>query len=63
MITIVGMDPSIYKEITCKNCASILRYLPEAVQSCLHYDYTGDSERVYWIDCPSCRKEVYLPRR
>lgn len=61
-VTIVGEDPSVYKEVTCAHCASILRYSPMDVKEYYTSDYSGDEELVKYIVCPKCSYRVNLEK-
>ena len=62
MVTIVGKDSSLVEKITCKNCSSILEYLPIDVETKSGTSYGG-----YWetktITCPCCSKKVTISSR
>lgn len=55
-----GPDPSIIKEIICKNCGAKLSYVPNDVKDRHGVDYSGGYEGEEWIDCPLCNKEVII---
>ena len=61
MVMVVGKDESVYKQSTCGNCASILRYVPSEVQdrrvSCM-----GDVDTFYYVVCPCCGDAVAAKR-
>ncbi len=54
----VGDDAEAVKRVTCRNCGSILEYLPRDVQSKTSRDYSGVADTDYWVDCPECGKRV-----
>ena len=56
----VGDDPESKRRVTCRNCGSVLEYLPIDIESRTVTDYTGDSEIVRFIRCPVCKKEVIV---
>lgn len=58
MVEVVGIDLSAFKQATCNNCASILRYTPRDVniRTALYYD--GSSDQISSIRCPECLTEV-----
>lgn len=58
----VGEDPGAKRRVTCRNCSSILEYLPVDVESRTVRDYTGDSDTYYFIRCPQCKEEVTVRR-
>ena len=55
MLKIVGVDESVYKRITCYNCASIVQYTESdiSVKVC-GKDYSGGSDGHEGFNCPSC---------
>jgi RNase P subunit RPR2 len=60
MPVIVGKDQSVYKRTTCRNCASILEYLPQEVQKHTSRDYGGGTDVTEFIKCPCCGKDVTI---
>lgn len=60
MVKVVGVAPEAVKQVTCRNCASILEYTKSEVKECYGRDYSGCSDCREWIVCPSCGKEVIL---
>lgn len=59
-IKVISVDPSVYKRCTCKNCGSVLEYLPSDKQQGVDVNYTGDKEFYRCIVCPVCDREVRL---
>ena len=57
MVKIVGKDKKIAKQITCKNCAAILEYLPKDVKT-RSYSCMGETDVLSYIKCPDCKEEV-----
>lgn len=57
----VGQDEKVKKKCTCKNCSSILLYLPPDVLqgTCSHQ---GDTEAYWYIICPDCKQRVEVKR-
>lgn len=53
-VQIIGVDPRRFKECTCSNCASRLRYTDSDRTSQKISDYTGDTEINFFITCPQC---------
>jgi DNA-directed RNA polymerase subunit RPC12/RpoP len=51
-------DPSVVKEIICKNCGSKLEYTPIDLHVYHGTDYSGGPDGEEWINCPSCAKKV-----
>ncbi len=60
MVQVVGKDTSVVKRVTCRNCSSVLEYVPGEVKSRSGKDYSGGPDGKEWIDCPCCGKEVTL---
>lgn len=58
MIKIIGNDPRVARQATCKNCGTILEFVPADVTQHHHTDYTGCRETVNRIVCPVCTKAV-----
>jgi hypothetical protein len=58
MVKIVGQDMSMYLEVTCRNCASVLQYTRSEVQSQMQTDYGGGKELYKFITCPQCGQKV-----
>ena len=57
MITVIGIDKSIFKQVTCRKCASILEYVPNDIETRTVTDYTGGRDITKFIQCP-CGNEV-----
>lgn len=53
----VGDDEKAKRKITCKNCGSILRYLPRDIQS-RQVTHQSDIDTEYHIVCPECKALV-----
>ena len=60
MVCIVGTDETVYKFITCRNCASRLKYCQADVKRWLGKDYSGGAAGQEWIVCPGCHEEVII---
>jgi RNase P subunit RPR2 len=60
MINIVGKDTSLIKRVTCKNCASILEYLPIDLKEKTNSDYDGGRYTIKCITCPSCYSQIVI---
>ena len=58
MIKVVGKDDNLVKKATCRNCASILEYLPSDRLNGSDRDYTGCTDTYKYIACPACNKEL-----
>lgn len=51
-------SPEVIKYCNCGNCGVKLSYVPMDVQSYIHYDYGGGSDRIDYINCPGCSSKV-----
>ena len=60
MVKIVGKDESVFKQATCRNCASILEYVSSEVKRYDGRDYGGGPDGKEWIVCPNCYKDVII---
>ena len=60
MIKIINTATEVFKQCTCKNCATRLEYAPSDVRSYHGRDYSGGPDGKEWINCPCCGKEVIL---
>ena len=58
MAKVIGFDPKLMKQCTCRNCAAIIEYSLTEVKKHIHHDYGGGSEMVYTITCPNCGNNV-----
>lgn len=59
-VEIVEVVDSLKKEIVCYTCCTRLRYAPIDVHTKTVTDYTGDTEIVKFLECPSCTFPIYL---
>jgi len=55
-----GPDPSVVKQIICKNCGVKLEYLPVDILDGTTSDYTGSKDIYHYINCLKCNKEVII---
>lgn len=56
-VEVIGQDESVYRQVTCKNCSAILRYVPADVNhSTAHC--MGEVEVVSSVKCPKCEASV-----
>lgn len=55
-------DPKVVKEVVCGHCGVTLQYVPKDVKDYKSYDYTGDYDTVYYIECPACNAKVTVKR-
>ena len=53
-------NPKVVKEVVCRNCGVTLEYVPNDIKKYKSYDYTGDCDINYYIDCPSCNNKVHV---
>lgn len=60
MVKIVGQDQTVAKRIICRNCGSVLEYLPVEVKKYSGHDYSGGSDGREWIVCPQCSHDVTI---
>lgn len=58
MVQVVGIDESMIRECTCKNCSRRLRYTNSEVQERRTKDYTGCVDLDYVIVCPVCMNNI-----
>ncbi len=59
MVTIVrNVKEQIAKEVTCRHCASVLRYLPCDIRTSYHRDISGCNDAYKRIICPNCSGTV-----
>jgi uncharacterized protein with PIN domain len=60
MVRIVELkpDPSVVKQVVCKNCGAKLEYVPADIHSEYVRDYGGVGEMQNWITCPNCNHAV-----
>lgn len=54
--------PSVVKEVICKHCGATLEYVPADIQERRISDYTGGTDIVYFINCPSCETKINVSR-
>lgn len=47
----------------CRNCFHMIEYLPQDIKERKSYDYTGDYDMVYFIDCANCNEEIRVKQR
>ncbi len=63
MAKVIGFDPKLMKQCTCRNCAAIIEYSLTEVKKHIEHDYDDDSEIVYTITCPNCGNNVTVKAR
>lgn len=63
MPRIVGRDPAAVKQVTCRQCASIVEYtMSETRESKVNWDYLGDYDIARVISCPGCGHQIQVSR-
>lgn len=62
MVEIVGKDLSALREVTCKSCASRLRFMNSEICQGISRDYGGGVDVWYYITCPSCSNTVSVKK-
>ena len=62
MVTVVSTSPhpSVVKETICRNCGATLQYVPKDIKEKIVSDYTGDKERIRYIECPPCNHHIVI---
>ncbi len=58
MIEVIGKDASVQRQVTCRECSSILRYVNTDTNVREYRDYTGDLDRVRELKCPVCSNVI-----
>lgn len=58
MVEVVGIDNTVARQVTCKSCGSILKYVKVDVRRDYDCDYTGGRDEYSFITCPCCKKQV-----
>lgn len=58
MAEVIGKDEKVSRECSCHGCGARIRYYRNDVKSACYTDYGGGSDTSYWINCPSCCKDV-----
>lgn len=62
-IRIVGIDQKELRQVTCKNCASILEYVLADMETKCSTDYHGSRDVTDYILCPRCAEHVIISER
>jgi len=57
-----GPDPSVAKQVICKNCGAKLEYVPHDLTSYTASDYGGGRDTYYYFNCPKCHTKVHVSR-
>ena len=50
--------PSVVRELICTNCGVTLEYVPADIEERIEKDYTGGTDRIHFITCPSCKVKI-----
>ncbi len=53
-------DPSVVKQVVCRQCGAKLEYVPIDVKSRSYKDYDGGSDSLSYVECPRCKQEVVV---
>jgi hypothetical protein len=53
----IGPDPKVVKHCTCENCGAKLEYVKRDVKN-RRYSCMGESDTLYYIECPNCNYEL-----
>ena len=61
MPTVIGFNPALKKQCTCKNCGAINEYVPNDVRVLYEgRDITGCYEYNEGFNCANCGKEIII---
>lgn len=60
MVKVVGKSELFVKQVTCPDCSSVLEYVKNEVQSYDTLDYSGGTDRYYYVNCPCCSHKVHV---
>ena len=59
MPTVVGVDDTVRKRVTCRGCGSIIEYMPIEVRELWRgKDYGGGDAGAEGFNCPKCNAEI-----
>ena len=53
-------DKSVVKQDICKNCGCTLEYVPKDVKTVASKDYSGATDLLRYIECPSCKAHIVV---
>jgi RNase P subunit RPR2 len=63
MAIVIGTDEKALKQITCRECASIIQYTASEVRLLWSgTDYSGGSDGAKGFTCPKCGKDIHTER-
>ena len=51
MAKVIGFDPKVMKQFTCRNCGAIVEYAPCEDKST---DRTDEGTKIRGLNCPNC---------
>ena len=54
--------PSVVREVICKHCGATLEYVPADIKEKTISDYTGGTDILYFIKCPSCGTNISVKK-
>jgi 5-methylcytosine-specific restriction endonuclease McrA len=57
---VVGVDKSIFKRVTCRQCASVIEYTNVDTIISLNHDYDGGSDYNRRLICPNCNDNMIV---
>lgn len=61
MAEVIGQDIAVSKEVSCQGCGARIRYYRNDVVTFQKTDYVGETEISAKVDCPQCKKMVFVP--
>lgn len=63
MATVVGVDETAKKRVTCHECASVVEYTPGEVRNLWSgTDYGGGADGADGFKCPKCNHNIIIRR-
>lgn len=60
MAKVIGFNPKLMKQCTCKKCAAIIEYSPHELKEHVERDYGGGCDVVNVLLCPNCGNSIKL---
>lgn len=60
MAKVIGFNPKLMKQCTCRKCAAIIEYSLTEVVELKEFDYTGGYDLVKTLLCPNCGNSIKL---
>ena len=58
MATVIGKNPRLINQTSCRECASIIEYTASELKSYSYKDYGGFSNTDYILICPCCGHDI-----